>query len=307
MAACSTASTLATRGAACCCSGARRSAHENDVLRALNFLLELHDHTRIPIRAGVTSRISHAGFIGSDLHAEYTCYGNGVNLAARLMTSAPWETIWVDDEIRLRAEHQFEMEPEGEFTFKGFAEPQRVHALLGHRAAEVLDFYERPMVGRSTELTRLGDFIRPLLDPSAQTRFAGVLVVEGEAGIGKSRLVEEFRNSRFEIRNDAVPNPQWFVAQTDQILHSPLNPFVYWLRDYFGQSPTQSEAYNRRIFSRKLNQLLNSLPDVGLRARDRPHALRVWARWSVCTGTTRCTNASTRRLVTKTPSAPSRT
>ena len=258
-------------------------AHENDVARALNFLLGLHEQTRIPIRVGVTSRISHAGFIGSPLHAEYTCYGNGVNLAARLMTSAPWETIWVDDEIWLRAEHQFELEPEGERTFKGFFEPQPVYALLGYKAAEVLDIYERPMVGRSAEIAQLNDFIRPLLSPAAEQRFAGILVVAGEAGVGKSRLVEEFRQ-RVGVGAQGLAPLQFFLCQTDQILHSPLNPFVYWLREYFGQSSTQSGAYNRRVFSRKLNQLLSDLPDTDpserLRAssarRDRPHPFSSW-------------------------------
>ena len=233
-------------------------SHENDVLRALNFLLELQDQTRIPIRAGVTSRISHAGFIGSALHEEYTCYGNGVNLAARFMESAPPESIWVDEPINLRAAAHFDLEYEGDYTFKGFDEPQAVFALLGHEMSDVLDFYNRAMVGRQAELARLADFVQPLW-ATGDARFAGVMLVRGEAGIGKSRLLHEFRTA------DSGRQPQWFFCQTDQIVRQPLNPFCYWLREYFGQSPAQSEAHNKRVFSHKLTQIINATPSQAMK------------------------------------------
>ena len=59
------------------------------------------------------------------------------------MTSAPWESIWVDEPVRARAEHQFELEYEGHFPFKGFAEEQAVYTLLGYRTGGAADFYER--------------------------------------------------------------------------------------------------------------------------------------------------------------------
>ena len=72
-------------------------SYENDVQRALNFTLALQDATNLSLRAGVTTSIAHTGFIGSELHEEYTCYGIGVNMSARLMTGAPWDSIWVDE------------------------------------------------------------------------------------------------------------------------------------------------------------------------------------------------------------------
>ena len=85
-----------------------------------------------------------------------------------------------------------ELAEAGRFTFKGFADEQAVYALQGRKAAERTDFYERAMVGRQAELARLAEFVRPLLDAQAAQRFAGILVVAGEAGMGKSRLVHEF-------------------------------------------------------------------------------------------------------------------
>jgi class 3 adenylate cyclase/tetratricopeptide (TPR) repeat protein len=224
-------------------------AFEDDIDRALNFILELQAQTSIPIRAGLTYRISHAGYIGSALREEYTCYGRGVNLAARLMQHAPRGEIWVDSEIARRAAARFDIESEGTHTFKGFAEPQEVFALFepiedsqaGSRA-----FF----VGREAELGRLHDFLQPL----AKQHFAGAFLLTGDAGIGKSRLIAELR-PQLEFEH------AWALCQCDQLVQESFNPFRYLLRLYFEQSSTQSVSRNKRGFSRRLDSLILATDD----------------------------------------------
>ena len=74
------------------------TSYENDVAAgpASSFLI-CKRRRPIPINGGVTYRIAHAGHIGSALRGEYTCYGRGVNLAARFMTQAPRGEIWLDE------------------------------------------------------------------------------------------------------------------------------------------------------------------------------------------------------------------
>ncbi len=64
-------------------------SHENDVERALDFLLALQNESLISLKAGVTLRTGFAGFVGGAWHEEYTCYGYGLSLSARLMSGAP--------------------------------------------------------------------------------------------------------------------------------------------------------------------------------------------------------------------------
>ncbi|NJC98019.1 MAG: hypothetical protein FIB03_17070, partial [Anaerolineae bacterium] len=64
-------------------------AYENDIVRALNFILDLQEDVDFPVTAGVTYYIAHAGYLGSELCEDYTCYGWGVNLASRFMMTAP--------------------------------------------------------------------------------------------------------------------------------------------------------------------------------------------------------------------------
>ena len=88
--------------------------YENDIERALGFVLALQSRTSISISAGITYRIAYAGFSGSPLREEYTAYGRGVNLAARFMTAAPRDRIWVDEGIARRANKQFNIEFEAD-------------------------------------------------------------------------------------------------------------------------------------------------------------------------------------------------
>lgn len=230
-------------------------AYENDIGRALNFMLALQSKVDFQITAGVTYYISHAGYLGSALCEDYTCYGWGVNLASRFMMNAAPGQIWVDDRIARRVSRRFEMEFIGSQRFKGFAERQKVHLLRGYKLeAEVV--YQGELVGREEELTQLANFIEPLW----HKHFAGLLLVVGEAGIGKGRLVHEFRLSELFGRNRAL----WAVCQSNQILRQSFNPLRSSLLRYFGVSPSHSPSERKQSFDSKLAELLAVTPDPEL-------------------------------------------
>ncbi len=231
-------------------------ANENDVERAMNFILDLQARTAIPVNGGVTYRLAHAGFIGSDLAEEYTAYGRGVNLAARFMTSAPRGEIWVDESAARLADKRFELEYVGEQRFKGFAQPQKVYALL-ERKEEIEVLFDGKLVGREREMGRLHGFVQPIFEGA----YPGVMVIWGEPGMGKSRLAHEFLHN---LEEGAPADFQVFLAQTDEILREPLNPFRYWLRGYFHVTATQGEARNKRSFNRKLDLLIAAADDERL-------------------------------------------
>lgn len=233
--------------------------HENDLERALNFILDLQSSTSIPVNAGMTYHLAHAGFIGSAFLEEYTGYGRGVNLAARFLTRSARGEVWVSEAVVRRARGSFEFEDLGEMSFKGFAEAVRVF-LLGDRRRGGEDFFTGNLIGREAELARLGDFYAPL----CAGKFGGALVIFGEAGLGKSRLAHEFYHATH------CPNQEtlWAVCQVDEILREPLNPLRYWLRGYFGQADGQPEGRNKRNFNRAIDDLIaRTQPiDAGLAA-----------------------------------------
>jgi class 3 adenylate cyclase/tetratricopeptide (TPR) repeat protein len=228
-------------------------AYENDIQSALSFILDLQSRTSIPINAGVSYQIANAGFIGSTLQEEYTAYGRGVNLAARFMTSAARGEIWVDAQVARKARFQFELEPAGEMAFKGFEEKQAVFVLIDRKhEAEAVD--SNPLVGRDAELLQMEEFVSPLW----KGQFSGTLVISGEAGIGKSRLVREFQTSPL-LEEQGV---RLVICRTDEVLRTPLGPFRPVLADFFQQTESQSELRNKRSFNRQVDDLIDTTAQI---------------------------------------------
>ena len=230
-------------------------AYENDIGRALNFLLDLKSAVDIPITAGVTYYVSHAGYLGSSLYEDYTCYGWGVNLASRFMMTAQSGEVWVDDRIARRVSRRFELDFVGSQIFKGFASKQNVYLLRGY--TQTLDpGYQGELVGRGEELSKLASFTESLWEG----KFAGLLLLSGEAGLGKGRLVHEFRSSTRQKGKRVL----WALCQSNQILRQSFNPLRSWLLRYFEISRNQPVEEKRQAFDARLDDLLDFIPDSEL-------------------------------------------
>lgn len=230
-------------------------ARERDVERALSFVIELAARTKLSLRAGITYRTAYAGFVGSSLREDYTAYGWGVNLAARLMTRAQDGEFLIDEEIARRSDTFFDIKYLGEFAFKGFEHKQKTFTLLG-RKANAQTIYQGELIGREHELETLAAFIEPL----RAGKFAGGIVVRGEAGIGKSRLVHAFQASSV-FENFPV---QWMVGQTEEMLRQSFNPFKSWLQKRFGFVEGESNNANWETFTQTLQELISHTTDLDL-------------------------------------------
>jgi hypothetical protein len=133
------------------------------------------------------------GRIGDDLRMDYTAQGDTTNLAARLQQMAPAGAIWVGEATYRIAREVFEWQEVGRQAVKGKVDAVPVYALhgllLGRSRFEVVA--QRGLtrfVGRYLELQQL-------LAAWEQTEqgTGRVVSVVGEAGIGKSRLLYEFK------------------------------------------------------------------------------------------------------------------
>lgn len=234
-------------------------AHENDLYRASEFLLTLREFVstengqQTPIlRAGLALGTVYAGFIGGKERSEYTVIGDMVNLAARLAQQADWGEIWLSEAAAVRLQKSCFIHPLGEYRFKGIREMVPAYRLESRRSRMDALSYRGAMIGRALEM----DQIQAFMTPALEGRFAGLLTVFGEAGIGKSRLLNEYQRA---LQSRSKTYLLWMTGVCDQTLQQPLNPFRYLLRVYFDQSADASEAENLHRFDYTLDDLIADL------------------------------------------------
>ncbi len=156
---------------------------------------ELHEHhgIELQIRVGVNTGDVVVGAIGNDLFMEYTPVGHAVGLAARMETLAPPSSTWIAASTYKLTQHAFRFASRGAIKVKGVSEPCAVYELLGpapssSRLTTRAAYGLTPFLGRTHELTRLEEFAR-----RAESGHGQAVLLTGEAGIGKSRLLEEFK------------------------------------------------------------------------------------------------------------------
>jgi len=167
-------------------------AHEDDGLRAAAAALELRElegRTAVSgIRIGIAYGRLRSGTYGHVERQAFTCLGDAVNVAARLMTSAAVGEIYVTDEARRAAGSAFEWNALPALSLKGKAERVAASMLLGMpRQATRARETKHELVGRSDELALLADRL-----VATRSGCGNVVALIGPAGIGKSRLVDEF-------------------------------------------------------------------------------------------------------------------
>ena len=177
------------------------ATHEDDALRAVRAGLAICDGAdRLRAIGGSTLRLRVGVNTGEALvrldvapdAGERFMTGDAINTAARIQSVAPEQGVAVGEttwHATRPAVDYVELPPA---TLKGKAEPVRVFHAMGLRTTIGIDpsrSHSGVHVGRAAELGRL----RTLFDRAALDGRGGLVLVVGEPGIGKSRLVKEFR------------------------------------------------------------------------------------------------------------------
>lgn len=176
--------------------------HEDDPLRAVRAALEIQaalpDYRRklaglvenFQVRIGIHTGTVVAGPIGDDRHMEYLAVGDAVNLAARLQSAANPGSVLISETTARLVSASFELHSMGAIIVKGKSEPVSAFEVMRGKAVQEsqrgFEELRSPLVGRGQELHLMHTALEALMSGHGQ-----VLTVFGEAGIGKSRLVEE--------------------------------------------------------------------------------------------------------------------
>ena len=178
-------------------------AHEDDVERAVHAglrIVELFDGDHAPelaVRVGIDTGLVVLGPVGAGSHVEYGATGDTVNSAARLQAAAEPGSVLVGATSRRLAERSFDWGPRRDLTLKGKAGPVAAWPVVAPVIGAVAPGHDVALVDRRAELAAVSEAV-----DAALAGKPGLLVVVGEGGVGKSRLLEEARRA---VPLSAVP------------------------------------------------------------------------------------------------------
>ena len=170
-------------------------AHDDDPARAVRAALRILDSMEelrradpgLAVRVAVNTGEAMVSF-GAGPQIGEAIAGDVVNTASRMQGLAAHGSVVIGEATLRAVQHLFAVEAQPPAVVKGKAEPLRVWRVVGEREpGPVAD--AAAFVGRRHELRLLGQ----LFDLVAESSTGRLVTVVGEPGIGKTRLVEEFR------------------------------------------------------------------------------------------------------------------
>ena len=214
--------------------------------------------TDFKMRIGLNSGSVIVGSIGDDLRMDYTAVGDTSNLASRIEKAASPGTCLVSEHTHYLSRDYFEFNALGMVVVKGKEEPQEVYELIrvGEVDTRIAASAARGLtrfIGRKNSMAVIEGAWEKASKGSGQ-----VVGVVGEAGIGKSRLLLEFRNSRSKSEFTFLEGRCLHYGSTMAYL-----PFLDILKQQFGIEEGEPESAITEKIKDRLTEIDEALiPDT---------------------------------------------
>lgn len=211
-------------------------AHEDEARRAVVAAQHLIGGAgpASKVRAGMASGVTYVGAYGGENRMTFGVIGPSVNLAARLMQQAPPGSLYVTEQIARKKGHQEEFSEVGETVLKGMEQGVAIYQTvpaIARAPKERGTSASGRLIGRDDERSLLATGLARLQGGRGDT-----FIVEGAAGIGKSRLLGDFVDRAVLMGTEVIS------AAGDEI--ESATAFFAWrsvLRQMFGGNDAAAE------------------------------------------------------------------
>jgi class 3 adenylate cyclase len=232
---------------------AREDDPERAARAALRILEVVNDYARdverawgieqFAVRVGINAGPAAVGVVGA-VDEQTVAFGDTTNVAARLQALAAPGTVVVGEEAARRLANRFVLDPLGKLSVRGRSSQVEVLRLVGPARPDDETGGAAPLVGRAVEVDRLRTAAAELEAGRGQ-----VLLVAGDAGIGKTRLLGELRS----ILPEEVT---WLEGHCLSYGGLPTWPFEEMLRRWLGVADEEPEIATRTKARARLGALL---------------------------------------------------
>ena len=187
------------------------------------------------VRVGINTGLVVVGELIQDKHLEYLALGDAVNLADRLQQYAPLDSVLINHTTYQHVQGLFDVRQQSPLIVKGRSQVEQTYLVEGQKPLHLrlrkrgLDGVTTTMIGREPEMAALKNYYRD----SIYGGESALILISGDAGIGKTRLLNEFTD--------------WITLQS-------ISPMIFRGRAI---SSTQSKPYGvlRNLFARSFGIL----------------------------------------------------
>lgn len=248
--------------------------HENDPERAINTVLNIKSKVLNRLEdIFASSGISTGEIIISDKGDDIPqIVGDNVNISSRLADMAEEGEILCSESTFLTARDRFEFKKVGDKEIKGKSDKISVYHVVNRRRGEFRKrrFYEEEssFIGRKKELSVFEDYLTGILSGNE----GRIVFLLGDAGIGKSRLIEELFSCSLSMSLDNLIDFQWFEGKCNRGVDSvAFQPFLDIMKNYIGgNGELNSKAVEKELKNTiKDDKIINYLMMIlGYRERD---------------------------------------
>ncbi|MCD4817182.1 MAG: tetratricopeptide repeat protein [Candidatus Cloacimonetes bacterium] len=236
-------------------------------LKQINNMLK-SQNIELSVRIGINTGLVTTGKVGLGREGDFTVYGDNVNIASRMESNAPLNSIMIPLKTKQLVTDIFKFNTLGKIQVKGKTEPIEVYIVNG-LASNKIERWERTKlikkpdyVGREVEFKKITEFYK-----NSQKQIGKInndykpfiIGLRGAAGLGKSRFIFEFvkkieKNYKFNNITKAV-----VTGFTKSYAQAPYTLFSTLLKNYTGIAEIDSKETVKTKFEQTIVEICKSL------------------------------------------------